>query len=147
MWHYLPRNYSEWRNYNKYLVVVLQLLGNSCSCYNINCITKLWAPALNLSIYTWFSWHCFSLFSRTIFNVIFELNPQLNLVESFRTHISSDSSVSCQNTYMLPWIWFIQLHIFTMVWNIDQYVVATLLTFFCSVSITNNFIVNQGDRK
>ena len=45
--------------YDKYLVVVLQLLGNSCSCCNNNCITKLWAPDLNLSIYKWFYWHYF----------------------------------------------------------------------------------------
>ena len=37
---------------NKYLVVVLQLLGTSCSCYNNNYITKLWDPALTFSIYT-----------------------------------------------------------------------------------------------
>ena len=59
------------KNYNKYmwdkrshalqpdtyLLVVLQLLVTSCSCYNNNCITKLWAPALTSSIYTLFSWH------------------------------------------------------------------------------------------
>ena len=44
---------------DKYLAVVLQLLGNSCSCSNNTCITKLWDPDLTFSIYTWVSWHCF----------------------------------------------------------------------------------------
>ena len=43
---------------DKYLVVVLQILGNSCSCYKKNFITKLWALCLTLSIYTCFSGNC-----------------------------------------------------------------------------------------
>ena len=44
---------------DKYLVVILQLIGTSYSCYNNNCITKFWAPVLNFSIHTRFSWQCF----------------------------------------------------------------------------------------
>ena len=54
------KGYCIMDNCDKYLLVVLQLIGNSCYCYNNNCITKLWAPAINLSIYTWFYWHCFN---------------------------------------------------------------------------------------
>ena len=38
----------------KYMVVVLQFLGTSCSRYNNNCITNLRAPDITLSIYTCF---------------------------------------------------------------------------------------------
>ena len=54
---YIP--YMVLLNSDKYMVAVLQLLGNWCSSYNNNCITKLWAPDINVSIYTCFSWHCF----------------------------------------------------------------------------------------
>ena len=37
---------------DQYMVVMLQLIGTSCSCYKNNCKTKLWAPDLNFSIYT-----------------------------------------------------------------------------------------------
>ena len=43
--------------HNKQLVLVLQLLGTSCSCSTNNCLTKLSAPAITFSIYTWLS--CF----------------------------------------------------------------------------------------
>ena len=42
---------------DKYLVVIWQLLGTLFSCYNNNCISKLWSPDLTYSIYTWFYWH------------------------------------------------------------------------------------------
>ena len=88
------------------MVVMLQLLGNSCSCYNNNCITKFLSPDLNFSIYKWFLDIVFTIFYRTVFNVLFiilnsnkyfkiiDSNPQLNIVESFRTLCSLDSSVS-----------------------------------------------------
>ena len=88
--------------FDKYLVVVLQLLGTSCLCYNNNCITKLWYSALTFSIYTWFSWHCFLHSYKLKFIILnsyeylklVELSPQLNSVESFRAHFSSNSSIS-----------------------------------------------------
>ena len=40
----------------------------------------------------------------------------------------------------LPRLWYIQVPFFTMVRNIDQYVIATLLSFPCYFSITDNFI-------
>ena len=58
VWTSLPKMSSEWSNHGKY-PVVLQLLGYWCSCYNNDCVTKLWAPYLNFSIYTWRSWHYF----------------------------------------------------------------------------------------
>ena len=42
---------------DKYLVVVLQLLGTSRSCHNNNCITKLRAPNINLYTYARFYFH------------------------------------------------------------------------------------------
>ena len=42
---------EEFSECDKYLVVVLQLLGTSCSCYKNICITKLWAPGFTFSIY------------------------------------------------------------------------------------------------
>ena len=39
-------------------MVVVQLIGTSCSRYNNNCITKLWAPFFNFYICTWFYWNC-----------------------------------------------------------------------------------------
>ena len=41
---------------------------------------------------------------------------------------------------MLHLLRFIQLHFFTIVCNIDQYVFSTLLTFSCSISITYNWM-------
>ena len=93
--------------------MVLKLLGNSCSCYNNNCINKMWAPALTFYIYTWFYWHCFHTVlynsskcsfpcSKLKFSIInsyehFKLiysNPRLNTVELVITHCSSYSYVS-----------------------------------------------------
>ena len=39
---------------NKYLADVLHLLGTSCSCYNNNCIPKLWYNALTFSIHKFY---------------------------------------------------------------------------------------------
>ena len=86
-------------------MVVLQLLGTSCSCCNNHFITKLCASAITFYIYKWFSWLCFKeQFQRllrhykTKFIIInscenfklIGLIPQLNPVESFRTHIPND---------------------------------------------------------
>ena len=51
---------------NSWWCVVLQLLGTSCSCYNNNCITKLWAHDPTFSIYKCFYWHCFHTVYRTV---------------------------------------------------------------------------------
>ena len=40
----------------------------------------------------------------------------------------------------LPLICFIQFHFVTMVRNIDQHILATLLTFSCSISIAYNWM-------
>ena len=98
---------------DKYLLVVLKLLGNPCSCYNNNCITKLWAPAITFSIYTWFldtfshyfieQCQCYFNHSKLKFIIpnlyehfkVIDLNSQLNSFESFITHYSLDSYVSC----------------------------------------------------
>ena len=44
VWNCIPRTSSWYINHDKYLLLVLQLLGTSCSFYNNNCITNLWAP-------------------------------------------------------------------------------------------------------
>ena len=94
---------------------LLQLLGISCSCYSNKCITKIWAPALTFSIYTWFYWNCFNnvLYNSFKYSIrhyklkfiilnsyknvkLIDLNTQLNPVESFRADCSSDFSLSCQ---------------------------------------------------
>ena len=94
---------------DKYMVVMLQLQGASCSWYNNNCINKLWDTALTFSIYTWFSWNYFlkrlkfslrhyklksiTLKSHWYFKLI-EASPKLNPVKSFRKKCSSDSYLS-----------------------------------------------------
>ena len=82
-------------------MVVLQLLGTSFSCYNNNCINKLWYPSISFYIYIWFYWHFLHflrIILRKVFNFIFiiinpyehfkliDSNHQLNPFKSFRTH-------------------------------------------------------------
>ena len=104
------------------MLVVLQLIGFSCSCYNNNCKTKLLDPDINFSIYTWFYWNCFHTVLYDIFQCYFhhykikfiivnsyknfkciDSNHQLNTVKSFITYFSSDSFVS----YQLALIYFL----------------------------------------
>ena len=94
MWTSLPRTLYEWSNHDKYLVVALQLLGNSWSCYKNNCITKWWSPALNFSIYTWFLdtiLHVLRKMLRTVFNILFII---LKSSLSFSTHMEISNSLS-----------------------------------------------------
>ena len=98
-------------------MVVLQLLGTLCSYYINKYITKFLFPAINFSIYVWFYWHCFQTVFRNRFQLFlhrsklkfiilnsyknFKLihsNHKLNPVHSFRTHCSSDSSISYKLT-------------------------------------------------
>ena len=89
---------------------MIKLLGTSCLCYNNNCITKLWAPGLNLFIHTWFIDTAFynsfqyspyhSKLKYVVLNSyenfkLTESTTQINPVESFRTHRSSESSGYC----------------------------------------------------
>ena len=78
------------------MVVVLQLLENSCSFYNNKCITKLWVPDLTFSIYTWFSWHCFHTLLWNSFQCSF---CNYKLVWTFQTHWVK---------YSTQYIWIIQ---------------------------------------
>ena len=87
------------------MLVVLKLIGTSCSCYNNNCKTKV--LLISLFIYDYLD-TVFILFYRTVVNIIFiilnfnehfkliELNPNLNPVKSFIAHCYSDSSVYYQ---------------------------------------------------
>ena len=82
MWISVTMTSSEWSNYDKYLVMVLQPLQNSCSCYNIKCLTKfLISWYYFLFLYTFF----LTLFYITVFNVLFII---LNSSSSFQTHIN-----------------------------------------------------------
>ena len=69
---------------DKCLVVVIQLIGTSLLCYNNICIANLWDPALTFSIFKCFSWHFFTLFYRTVFNVLFK---NISSSSSFWTHM------------------------------------------------------------
>ena len=86
-----------------YLVVVLQLLVNSWLCHSNTRITKVWATAINLSIYTWFSWNYF-IEQFSMFSSKFETQVHHSkLIWTFQTNCvkySTQSSWVIQNTFL-----------------------------------------------
>ena len=91
-------------------MVLLQWLEISCSCYNNNCKTELWAPLLTLFLYTWFSWHSFNTILKKKFQRSFHHSK---LIWKFQTHwvkYSTQSSRFIKNT-----LFFILLYILSQV--------------------------------
>ena len=93
--------------------MVLQLIRTSCLCYNNQCITKLGAPDLNLSIYTWFSWHYFIEQFSMFFSCFSAQKHHSKLIWTFQTHwveSSTQSSIVINNIFSSEYSLYYQTH-------------------------------------
>ena len=121
------------------MVVVLQLLGTSCSCYNNNFRTKCVSPALTFYIYTWLFWHCFHtvLYNRIsmLFSSFLTQVHCYKLIWIFQTHWVK--SISTQSSRVIQNIWFFRL--LCLLWScITRERKGYCKKYFCS-EIMQNF--------
>ena len=83
-------------------MVGLKLLGTSYLFNNNNCITNLWYLAIIFSIYTWFSWHCFTCYQINSQNGLQPSFHHFKLIEHFKLNPFDSSGNLVLQTLLSP---------------------------------------------
>ena len=126
------------------------MLGTLCPCYNNNCLTKLWYPAHNFSIYTWF----LTLFSHYFieqFSMLFlcfsAQKHHSKLIWTFQTHwveSSTQSSIVINNIFSSEYSLYYQTHRYKNKSSLDS---LYSHYFYISLGCNNTYKVKYMNQK